>query len=72
MPPKSGTDLTSRGDDDDPFKYKSTRYNQVNADVEDIYRQLDELVNEEQRRVLSRILRVLSCVPSLVPINNEV
>jgi len=63
MPPKSGTDLTSRGDDDDPDKYKSTRYNQVNADVEDIYRQWDELVNEEQLRELSRIVRDLAADP---------
>jgi len=63
MLPKSGTDLTSRGDDDDPDKYKSTRYNQVNADVEDIYRQWDELVNEEQLRELSRIVRDLAADP---------
>ena len=56
-------DRTSKGDDDDPERYKSTRYHQVNADVEDIYRQWDELVSDDQLRELSPIVRELVAKP---------
>eukprot|EP00967_Tisochrysis_lutea_P104507 scaffold158659_cov33-Tisochrysis_lutea.AAC.3 len=56
-------DHTARGDDDDPDRYKSTRFHQFNTDVEDIYRQWDELVSPEQMEDLSGIVRELVAKP---------
>lgn len=60
---QDGIDRASNADDDDPDRYKSMRYHQVNADVEDIYRQWDELITGEQLEELSIIVKELAANP---------
>jgi len=60
---ENAVDKTSKGDDDDPNRYKSTRFHQFNADVEDIYQQWDELVTGEELEEFSAIVLELAADP---------